>query len=175
MSCRFVAQSTRPKMHANPDPVLLVREKIDIMISAANGAELFGRHRFQIADRFDLPRRIFEQFVFDTRFAFASDPERNVSYYVVHDFVDLGREFFAFRVGQNCQIAAGDVEPDAAQRDFIFVSDNAANRLRVTLMAIGAKHAALTAGRDTGFDLLDRRSVVLPENLRRSAHAVTYR
>ena len=32
--------------------VLFVRENVDVMISTADGAELFGRDRFQIADRF---------------------------------------------------------------------------------------------------------------------------
>ena len=52
MCGRFVPEPARTKMHADPDAVLFVRENVDVMISTADGAELFGRDRFQIADRF---------------------------------------------------------------------------------------------------------------------------
>src|ERR1041384_7344414 len=120
----LVSESARSEMHAHPNPVLLVREKIDIMISASDGAELFRRHRFQIADRFNLPRRIIEQLMFYARFALAPDTKRNVVHPVVHALVDLWRDVRELGVGQNRKIAASDVESDAAQRDFIFVSNN---------------------------------------------------
>ena len=75
MRGRLMPESARSEMHSHPDPVLLVRENIDVMIATAHGAELLGRGRFQIADRLQLPRRIVEQFVFDAGFAFASDSE----------------------------------------------------------------------------------------------------
>jgi hypothetical protein len=62
-------------MHTDPNPVLLVREKIDIVISAANRAELLRCHRFQIANRFDLPRRVVEQLMLNTSLTFAADTE----------------------------------------------------------------------------------------------------
>src|SRR5260370_40757037 len=102
-------------MHAHPDPLLLVRENINIMISTAHGAELLSRDRLQITDRFELPRRIVEQFVLDARFAFAPDPERNFAHHVVHDLVDLRRSLLQPGVRYDSEIAAGDVKTDAAQ------------------------------------------------------------
>ncbi len=75
MRRRFVSQSARPEMHAHPDAVLLIREKIDIVISAAHCSELVLRHWLQPTNRFHLPRRIIKQLVFDTRFAFAANPK----------------------------------------------------------------------------------------------------
>jgi hypothetical protein len=42
--------------------------------------------------------------------------------------------------------------------------------LGVTFVTVGAKHAPLGAHRHTRFDLLDRRRVVLAENLRFPIH-----
>ena len=60
MRRRFVTEPARTEMHAHPDALLLIREKIDIMISAADGAELIARRLFQMRHRFCLPRRIVE-------------------------------------------------------------------------------------------------------------------
>src|SRR5437764_5502447 len=111
MRGRFVTKPARSKMHADPDSVLLVREKIDIMISAADRPELLRRDRFQIADWFELPRRIVEQLVLDASFTFAPDPERDVAHDVVHDLVDLRRDIRATGVGQDGDVAARNVEP----------------------------------------------------------------
>ena len=162
-------------MHANPDSIVFVSKNIDVMISTAHGAELVRRHRFQIADRFHFPRGIFEQFVLDAVLALATNPERNVAHNVVHDLVDLRRDLFAFGVGSNRQIPASDVETDTTQGNLVLVSNNAADRLRVTFVTIRAKHGPFAASRDTGFNLLDRCRVVLAENFRLLAHAATYR
>src|SRR5581483_1540852 len=116
------------------------------------------------AHRLQTPRGVVEQFMIDFRFRFAADAEGNVAYDVVHDLVDLVRDLFAFDVGENGEIPASDVEADAAQRNLVFVCDDAPDRLRVTFVAVGAQHATLTAGRDAGLDLPDRRVVVLTEN-----------
>ena len=87
----FVAKSARTKMHADPNAILLIGEKIDIMISATNRSKLVGRHRFQPAHWLQLPGGIVEQLMFNARFTFASNAERNVAHDVVHNFFD--REF----------------------------------------------------------------------------------
>ena len=43
MRGRFVSEPARSEMHTYPDAVLFVRENIDIMISAADSAELIAR------------------------------------------------------------------------------------------------------------------------------------
>ena len=75
MRRRLVTESARTEVHADPDPVRFIGENIDIMISAADGAELSGRALFQIAHRLQTPRRIFKQFVIDSRFAGPADTE----------------------------------------------------------------------------------------------------
>ena len=73
MRCRFMSEAARPKMDPDPDAVFFIGEKIDVVISAAHGAKLILRHRFQPTHRLQFPSRIIKQFVFDTRFAFATN------------------------------------------------------------------------------------------------------
>ena len=42
-------EPARPKMHADPDTFVFIGKEIDVMIAAADRAELLRRHRFQIA------------------------------------------------------------------------------------------------------------------------------
>ena len=75
MCGRFVSEPARPEMHADPDAVLLIREKIDVMIAAADRTELVARYLFQLANRFDGPGRVIKQRMIHPRFAFAADTE----------------------------------------------------------------------------------------------------
>src|SRR5438874_4674716 len=84
---------------------------------------------------------------------------------LIHDFPDLWCDLLPFQIRPDGKVAAGYIEPDAAQRNFILVGNHAADRLRITLMSIGAKHTALSTGRDARLDLLDRRFVMLTEDL----------
>src|SRR5439155_20414249 len=45
ISCRFVSEPARAKMHTDPNAIRLVGENIDVMIAAADGTELFTRRR----------------------------------------------------------------------------------------------------------------------------------
>src|ERR1051326_2810214 len=152
----LVTKPARSKRCSYPNAILPVREKIDIMISAADCSELFRGHRFQIAEWFNLPRQVFKQLMLDARFAFAPDPKRNVAHHVVHDLVDLRGDVRSLGVSQNGEIAARDVEPNATQRDFIFVSDNTADWLGVAFVTIGAQHTAFAARCDARLNLLER-------------------
>ena len=91
-------------------------------------------------------------------------------HHVVHDLVDLRRDLVASHICQDGKISARYVEADAAERNSVFVSDYAADRLRVTFMAIGAKHAALPSRRHASLDLFDRCFVVLAKNFRLRLH-----
>ena len=79
-------------------------------------------------------------------------------------------DLLAFRVGQDGEISARDVESDAAQRNFIFVGNNAADRLRITFVSVRAQYTAFPACRDAGLDLSDRCRVVFAKNLRLGFH-----
>src|SRR2546423_6687673 len=102
----------------------------------------------------------------DPRFAFLADPKRNVAHNLVHDFLHGRRYLRSRRIRPNGEITAGDVEPNAGERDLIRVGDYAADRLRVTLVPIGAQDCALAAGFHAPLDLRDRRLIVLAKNLR---------
>ena len=102
----------------------------------------------------------------DARFSFSSDAEGNVPHDVVHDRFDFWRDFTALGVGENGEIAAGDIEADSGNRNFVFVGDNSTNRLRIPFVAVRAKNPALATSVDTILDLPQRRLIVLTEYLR---------
>jgi len=79
-----------------PDPVLLVRENVHVMIAAADSAKLFRRHRFQSPIGFNFHAGSSNNSFSTAGFAFAPDPERNFLHHVVHDLVDLRRDVLAF-------------------------------------------------------------------------------
>ena len=170
MRRRFVSQSARPEMHAHPDAILLVGEKIDIVVSPADRSELVLGHRFQPAHWFQLPLRIIKQLMFHPRFALAANPKRNLVYHVVHDLVDLRRNLLALCVRQDSKISTGDIETDTAQRNFILVGNDTTDGLRVSFMPIRAKHATLPALRNASIDLIDRCLVMLAEDFRPCFH-----
>src|SRR5439155_26085648 len=74
-------------------------------------------------------------------------------------------DLLALRIRQDREIAAADIEAHSTERDFVLVANDAADWLGVTFLTVGAKHAPLAARRHTAFELLDRRRVVLAENL----------
>src|SRR5437870_3974871 len=97
----------------------------------------------------------------NARFAGASDAEGNVAHHFIHDLPDGRSDLRASRIGEDGKVAASDVEADTRERDFVLVSHHAADRLRVTFVSISAKHAALAARSHAGFDLCDRRFIML--------------
>src|SRR6266480_6734960 len=110
----FVSKAPRPKMHTNPDAALLISEKIDIMISTADRAELILRCRFQSAHRLQLPDRIIKQLVLHTCLAFAANAKGNVAHHVVHDLVDLRFDLLLLSFRTHRTSALSDVESDSA-------------------------------------------------------------
>src|SRR5262249_19440378 len=153
-------------MHTNPDAVLFVGENINVMISSADGAELIARRLLKSRHRGHPPRFIVEQFVIDSCFRFSPDAKGNVAHDVVHDRFDFRPYVTAPGVSKNGEIAAGDIEADTGKRNFVFVGDNATDRLRITLVAVRAKNSVLATGVDTILDLPQRRFIVPAEYLR---------
>ena len=94
-------------------------------------------------------------------------------HYIIHDLADLRRDFVALRVRTDSEITTCNIKADAAQGNFVFVGDYAADRLRITFVAIGAKDAAVPSRRDATLDLLDRCFVVLAKNFRLRFHQTT--
>src|SRR5437016_13077125 len=75
----------------------------------------------------------------------------------------------------HCHVAASDVEAYAAYRDMLVVSDDAADRLRVAEMAVGAQDTATHATvLHAARHLLLGALVVLAENFRFCHHALCH-
>ena len=86
MRGRFVSEPARSEMHTYPDAAPFVGENINIMISAADSAELIVPLSPSVLIlAADLPRFVIEQFMIDSRFRFSPDAKGNVAHDVVHD------------------------------------------------------------------------------------------
>src|SRR5690625_6378123 len=65
------------EVHAHPAAVLLIHEQVDVMVAAANRAELLAGEGFELARHGDVPRGVVvEQLVVDVFLVLAPDPER---------------------------------------------------------------------------------------------------
>jgi hypothetical protein len=116
--------------------------------------------------RLQIPGWIVEHLVLRAHLRCAADSERDVAHDIVHDFRNGPLNLRQRDIRSDREISAGNVEAHPAKRDFVFVSNDATDWLGITLVSVGAKHAALATGRDAPFNLPECRLVVLTENLR---------
>jgi hypothetical protein len=77
-----------------------------------------------------------------------------------------------FRTSRRGQIAATDVEADAGNRDVILIADDAADRMRVTEMPVGAQHATRHAADLHAAIHLRECALVVPAENPRLGHLV---
>src|SRR5262249_19503884 len=75
----------------------------------------------------------------------ATEPEADIRCDILEDQLDAIFDRLLRHVELYCHVAASDVEAHAANRDMLVVSDDAADRLRVTKMAVGAQDTAAHA------------------------------
>jgi hypothetical protein len=88
--CDLVSQAARAEVHADPDPVLLVGEQIDVVIARAHGAQLLPRQLLQPGRSLRLPSlALFEQRMLDALIILASDAEADRAPHFVHDAGDV--------------------------------------------------------------------------------------
>src|SRR5712671_5027028 len=172
----LVAEATRAEMHADPDPAVLIREQVDVVVPGTDRTKLVARHALELADlRNFMPERAIEELVLDLLHVRAPDPERHVLRDVGDDWPDLVGDRRALHIEAHRHVAAADVEADAADRDVFLVGDDAADRLGIAEMAIGAKHAAGDAAdRHASGHLLLRLVVVGSKHLERDHGALLW-
>ena len=78
----------------------------------------------------------------DRRVVGAADAERNGAGNVLDDGAHIVTHLRGGHVEPHGHVAACDIEPDAADADLILVSDDAADRLRITEMPVSHQRAA---------------------------------
>ena len=150
-------------MHADPDEARLVAHQVDIVVARADGAEL-GHRLLAIGLHVGLAPRIgvVEQRVLGTLLVGAADAERDRPRHVPDDRADAVGDRRVGRVEANRHVAAADVEADAGNADLLLIGDDAADRLRIAEMAVGADDAADDiADRHAVLHLRDGRGIVL--------------
>ena len=75
----------------------------------------------------------------------ATEPKADIRCDILEDRLDAIFDRLLRHVELHCHVAASDVEAHAANRDMLVVSDDAADWLRVTKMAVGAQDTAAHA------------------------------
>src|SRR5438045_2113555 len=159
----LVAEAARAEVDADPEEAVLVNEQVDVVVAAADRAELVARELRQLALRRELSvLDHVENRVVDAPAARASDAERDLARDLVHHnrHVDVGGpQRRACRL-----VAAPDVEPDSARGDVMLIRGGAADRHRVTDVVVRAQHAVVRFD-EAALELLERARLGLSEDL----------
>jgi hypothetical protein len=133
----FVSQSAGAEVHADPHAVLFIGEEIDVVISAANRAQLLASHFLERCNGFAFPGSAIKQGVIDPFCVAASHAEANRVPDLVHDFLDGGAKGGSRHVEQNGFVATGDIVANAAGTDGVSIGDDSADGHGVTLVVVG--------------------------------------
>ena len=113
------------------------------MVARSDGAELAARHLLEMAGVGGAPGVVVvEQRVLDALRIDAADAEAHRAADVGEDAADPVVDRCARHVEAHRHVAAADVVADAADRDMLLIGDDAADRLRIAEVPVGAQHAA---------------------------------
>ena len=152
--------------------IRLVDEDVDVVVAAADGAELrpgLAAQPVARVARQRIPCPALEQRMIDRGIVGAvlpADAERDDVLNLVGDLrqpIDAVRRAVQRQVGANRRVAAGDVEPDADHRHLLGVGSHAADRHDVAQMPVGHQRRALGAAGDI-VELRQRVGFVLAED-----------
>jgi len=158
-----MAEASAAEVNADPNPALFVAKEVDIMVAAADRAELFLGQLAQRAQKGQiLPSRVVKELVI-ARFAVValSHPKHHRLGDLVHNLFDLGLNIVGAQIGANGFVAARDVVTNPARADGIAVGDHTADRHRVAFVPVGHQGCArynFVLG--AALDLIERRFVV---------------
>src|SRR5439155_25628155 len=162
----LVAEAARAEVSADPHMAVLVLEQVDIVVAGPDGAELRPRHLLEVTDPGVGPERAVEDGVVDRLRVGAAEPEAHRLGDVVGDDGNAFADVLVLEVDPRRHVAAADVEADARDRDVFLVGDDAADRLRIAEVAVGAEHAARNAAdAHAAPHLRDGALVMLTEDL----------
>ena len=153
-------------MDADPHAVLLVGEQVDVVVAGADGAELAGGQVAQLAlGREGGVADLVDDGVVAGAAVVAPDAEGDAPEDLVHDPRQVGLHVAEREVGEHRLVAAADVVADARRAEVLAVGDDAADRLRVADVTVGAQHALAAVLRlDAALELRDGPLVVVAED-----------
>jgi hypothetical protein len=165
----LVAEAAASEMDGDPDPSRLVLEDVDVVVAAADRAELLPREveqRALAADR----RRVnpVEHRVSANRPpVLLTDAEADAPLDLIADPLQLVvPEVGRIEVRANGQVAARDVVADSRRGHVILVADDPADRHRVAEMAVGTENGrGVRLDGGAPLELRDRAGIVDAENL----------
>ncbi len=130
-------------MHADPDTVLLVGEKVDVVVAAADRAELRAGGILELRSHVDVPRRVvIEQLMIHIDLVLSADPERQIVEYEVHDRRDVLPDLVGIGIQQHGLVATGNVVSNAGRAHHPVVGDHATDRHGIPEMMIGHQRNA---------------------------------
>src|ERR1700730_11996426 len=165
-----VPEAAAAEVNADPDEAVLIAHQVDIVIARSDGAKLRDRLLPVRAHvRFAPGVVIIEQIVLDPLVIGSPDAERDRLVDVLDDRAGIAFDPAERRVETHGHVATADIEPDAGDADLLFIGDDAADRLRIAQMTVGADHARnRVADGHAIAHLRDRGVVVRAENPERA-------
>src|SRR5262249_22315919 len=138
----LMAEPARSQVYADPDVVLVVAKEVDVVVARSDGAELRARHLLEGIDISRAPRLVIvEESMLDALVVLAAEPERDLAADVACDGRHARLDVVVDQIEARRHVAASNVEADAADRDVLLIRDDAAHRLGVSIVAVGAEDA----------------------------------
>ena len=149
-------------MHPDPDEALLVLEQIHVMVARSDRSELLLSHLLEVPDPGLVPEGRIEELVIDGDGVLLADPEADAAADIRRGCGLPAGNVLVAGVEPDGHVSAGDVEPDAADRDMLLIGHDPADGMGVAEMPVGAEHALEGAARlHAAVKLLDGFLVVL--------------
>ena len=150
-----MAEAPRAEVHADPDMVFLIGEQVDVVIAAADRAELLARLGAQaialVPVRHRVPSRILEKRIVGRRVVSAvpqTHTERQRRLDLVGQLAQPRLDLRQLQIGADRGVAAGDVESHPYDRDLVAVRRHATDRHDIPQVSVGHERGPLGAARD---------------------------
>ena len=165
-----VAKPAAAEMDADPDKAILVAHQVNIVVARTDGAELAHRLlAIALHVGFAPGVGVVEQFGLYPLVIGAPNAERDDFRHVADDIAQLVLDRGERRIKPNRHVAAAYVKADAGNADLLLIGDDAADRLGIAEVAVGADHAGHdVADRHAIAHLSDSGFVVLAEDFERA-------
>src|SRR5262245_23376527 len=130
-------ETTRAKMHPNPDGARLIFKDVNVVVPGANRSELLARHLLQWRNRTDFPGVLVEKRMAHVFSVLTTDSKADRLPNVIHDHCDLPSNLRGIGIGPDGFVTTRDVVANSRGRDGVSISDHAPDGNRITLVVVG--------------------------------------
>lgn len=137
-----MTEAAAAEVHADPNEAFLVAHEVDVVIAGPDRAELAASLLLVGGHVRRIPRLIvIEQVVLNALVVHATDAERDHLGDLPRQVGNVALDLAKGNVETNRHVAKADVESDAGNAYLLLIRNDAADRLGITEVTVGADHA----------------------------------